>query len=454
MATKAESPTTPLSRFSRIGLSLGFRSSAISPSTSRSRNRRSTEEDWYIPYNGPYEQPQPPERLPMDEGRGDANSWGPMVNSWVIEEQSTSHMNDYRTHPGSSNVRAISTSASKPESSNDGILSRSRSRFSKADQAGGVGEMPVPVRVRPRRSQESGLRAEGGGNRSSFASIFQFTQPRRGSFMRKMTSSDQLRPREESQVSFPRGHPYAYATPAVSQQRGLGEIEATSPRARSRSSVNLSIKASVSTPNLRLRLPPPSPPSFGAAPPHTQHQNQPNNASASVPDPRTAPTPVHSLPKAKQRWLSAETWCDALIAPRPRFALKLADSEGKAGGSGRIVSPPGSPVWPLASAPAYGGFVNRVTTDTGGENVQGGFGEIKGVLKKSKSTGGLLYSRSENAVAGPSVVKEDVRKENTGERERAVEEAQPAEASNKPHRPKSFALDDMALPSPIPSLAK
>lgn len=458
MATKTQTPTTPLSRLSRLGLSLGFRSSIASPSTSQPRPQRSTDED-YIPYNGPYEQPQSPTRSPVDDRRVDTDGWGPIVNSWITEEPSTiperrHPTDDHRGH--NITARAMTTGAiSRPEVSRDSILPRPRSRFLKSDQTGGVGEMPVPVRVRPRRSQESGLRAEGSGNRSSFASIFQFAQPRRVSLMRKVTSSDQLRSREEeSQISFPRGHPYAYATPAVSQQGGLGEGY-TSQRARSHSSVNLSIKASVSTPNLRLRVPPPSPPSLGTAQTHPQNQNHPATTTALVSGPRTAPsTPVHSVPKPKQRWLSAETWCDALIAPRPRFALKLVDGEGKTGSSGRIVSPPGSPVWPSTSAPAYGAFVTDVTDDGGGMNAQGG--EARGALKKSRSAGGLLYNASETIGAGPSTVKGETKEEGERVTEGVVAGAKPKEAapSTKPHRPKSFAWDDLALLSPVPSLAK
>lgn len=43
------------------------------------------------------------------------------------------------------------------------------------------------------------------------------------------------------------------------------------------------------------------------------------------------------------RWLSPETWCDALFFPRPR--LKIKGSHGRHGGSSeRIVSPPATPI--------------------------------------------------------------------------------------------------------------
>ena len=62
---------------------------------------------------------------------------------------------------------------------------------------------------------------------------------------------------------------------------------------------------------------------------------------------RTA-TPHSLFPKAKDRWLSAETWCDALLFPRPKLAVSTL------GGSGRIVSPPDSPIGP--------DFVNSIGT--------------------------------------------------------------------------------------------
>ena len=55
-------------------------------------------------------------------------------------------------------------------------------------------------------------------------------------------------------------------------------------------------------------------------------------------------TPQFVIPKAKDRWLSAETWCDALLFPRPRLKSGTVPTLG--GGSGRIVSPPDSPVQP------------------------------------------------------------------------------------------------------------
>ena len=61
--------------------------------------------------------------------------------------------------------------------------------------------------------------------------------------------------------------------------------------------------------------------------------------------PQPIARPQFVVPKAKDRWLSAETWCDALLFPRPRLKSGIVPTYG--GGSGRIVSPPGSPVDPI-----------------------------------------------------------------------------------------------------------
>ena len=58
------------------------------------------------------------------------------------------------------------------------------------------------------------------------------------------------------------------------------------------------------------------------------------------------------IPTGVDRWLSAETWCDAVFLPRPRFRMNqgngsgLPDAKGseKSKGSMRIVSPPPTPI--------------------------------------------------------------------------------------------------------------
>ena len=65
-----------------------------------------------------------------------------------------------------------------------------------------------------------------------------------------------------------------------------------------------------------------------------------------------------TIPKIKDRWLSAETWCDAVLFPRPRLKAGIVPPLG--GGSGRIVSPPGSPILPDLTGVREPGVASRV----------------------------------------------------------------------------------------------
>lgn len=89
------------------------------------------------------------------------------------------------------------------------------------------------------------------------------------------------------------------------------------------------------------------------------------------------------------RWLSAETWCDALFFPRPR--LKVKGSRGRYGGSsGRIVSPPVTPISedaPPRRSPAILGGRPRVLSAT----------------HDAPRTRVLSKSRSTDVLSGPSI---------------------------------------------------
>ncbi|KAJ3813200.1 hypothetical protein F5876DRAFT_74133 [Lentinula aff. lateritia] len=156
--------------------------------------------------------------------------------------------------------------------------------------------------------------------------------------------------------------------------------------------------------------------------------------SISSPDLRSNNRSKSLIPRGKDRWLSAETWCDALLFPRPRFRLKQ-DKDASASnhaGSGRIVSPPGSPV--------LGHFSNA------------------NAAKPSITSRVLAHSRSMVDLSKPIVVEPS-----TLPRIEAhpppdpLQIARPSEQASFPSRaprPKSWALDDLALPSPAPSLAR
>ncbi|GLB42456.1 hypothetical protein LshimejAT787_1104710 [Lyophyllum shimeji] len=179
------------------------------------------------------------------------------------------------------------------------------------------------------------------------------------------------------------------------------------------------LKNSASTPDLRLRPNPSANISLNAV-----------NAVAS----KAAPTI-----KSKDRWLSPETWCDALLFPRPRLKIKHDFSNG---GSGRTVSPPESPVQRgLDEPPSANGVVER--------------GIASRVLAHSRSLIDL------NKTTGDAAVDERPINSRTGPEPSSTQTrlAPPSNGipppirTDRPPRPKSWALDDLALPSPVPSLA-
>ncbi|KAF5356793.1 hypothetical protein D9756_006767 [Leucocoprinus leucothites] len=149
---------------------------------------------------------------------------------------------------------------------------------------------------------------------------------------------------------------------------------------------------------------------------------------------------ARNVPKGIDRWLSAETWCDALLFPRPRLKIKSERSS-----SGRIVSPPGSPVLP--SGP--------------GENQQTASVPSR-VLAHSRSLVNLRepaeeeelrhqqYQGGISLASLPTTSQARLRPQGpSGEPERTC-----VNNSLRPPRPKSWASDDLDLPSPVPSLAR
>ena len=131
--------------------------------------------------------------------------------------------------------------------------------------------------------------------------------------------------------------------------------------------------------------------------------------SVSTPDLRSASRKPAVYVKTKTRWLSAETWCDAFMFPRPRFLSRHLE-EGSAAPKRRLVSPAES-IIPEAMEPSA---------------------EPES-LRKSQSMSELRVLRLSKEVPTP-VDRND------------------APRSPPAVRPRSFALDDLALPSPIPSL--
>lgn len=182
------------------------------------------------------------------------------------------------------------------------------------------------------------------------------------------------------------------------------------------------LKNSTSTPNLR------SPVASLLSRPASDENGAANATTATA-------TPKFSFPKGKERWLSAETWCDALLFPRPRLRIKqeiiqALEQQKQAGATvstGRIVSPPVTPT-------DQRDFESQQQREPG---------IASRVLAHSRSLVDLSLNKGK-------------KKENAPQRSilRPPQISTVAGKTLRPPRPKSFALDDLALPSPVPSLAQ
>ncbi|KAI0063839.1 hypothetical protein BV25DRAFT_1899064 [Artomyces pyxidatus] len=468
MATKTQSAP---GSFSRLRLGLGF---AHKP---RPKPLEEPEEDdWYTPYNGPYEIPS--EVAP----RQDRDSWGQLLTAVVTNElvggdgegseggmSSKAERFRSRTLSDVNTVRVNPTSARSPRMPVRPMhIGTSHSPML---VAGGVGESPMPIQrfqdppppPSHRLSLASFLTFGSVSKRLSSAPPSRSSRPtspaapvRRGSGKRRQTEAgtdglqsnavaqdelfdsyystlvstpkiepsrlrvDNLEPLPPRNATSPSPyssptspHPYAYPFPssqaatsprrappvAPSSYKGKGVDRSQAypsppPNPQAKSSVRSSLLKAISTPNLRALAR--------------------NNGASPGPAPRSA----------KQRWLSPETWCDALLFPRPRFTVRIEGDAPARSLSARVLSP--ASAWPgeARSGPVV---KERPSIDATASLSRG--------LAKAKSAINL------SAVAGPS----------SGP---PVAEPMLLRPTHGRERPQSFAQDDLALPSPVPSLAK
>lgn len=211
-----------------------------------------------------------------------------------------------------------------------------------------------------------------------------------------------------------------------------------------RNSSSRLLKASVSTPNLRTAV----------------NASGTQAASAGVTagrgmglGQRSGTGSGYSSPSASAKWLSAETWCDALIFPRPRFKMR---------GAAHQISPPSSPIKVPPSAgsePSQNGSLTPPNTaalrkGSAGKNQVQVQGERKWPLMAPPSTAPPLLlssSHSHLPIAKSEFGTSDKQNENESQPKKKNGESG---SGLKPLRPKSFAMDDLALPSPVPSLAR
>ncbi|KAJ7498733.1 hypothetical protein FB451DRAFT_1426696 [Mycena latifolia] len=502
MSTRTQTSSSPFSRLSLIG------KAAQSPSPrARDFSKRAAADDDYIPYTGPYEEP------PRRRQERSRDSWGdPLYDEdgnnmiqelhqryvppddsqypWREEDEERKGRPRARTHSGVSG-RTISSGTVDPHRTSVSVLRKASHHanvprppvpsYINLDAAGGVGESPAPPSRFSRETPPP--------KRSSLASIFTFghaskklplspakvalptsppapsplanakysrafatelPRPASGPPSIYSVSSDKHQSSHAShegdtyhsyynytpaadpfgQLSSPQNatpppHPYAYNTP----QRDIPDPPQTAP-------LVMSPKLKFIQPTHRLALPQQE---ATALPPHVRslktYASTPNLRDASA-SPNRLRKQAQSPTKGKDRWLSAETWCDAIMFPRPR--LKVEDAQLLLrGASGRIVSPPGSPV--------IGGF-------DAPQNPDRPAGMASRVLAHSRSMVSL------NAEAGTSKMKNGV--VFRGLKPEPLPPFVPPPPillpteTERPPRPKSFAWDDLALPSPVPSLAR
>lgn len=522
MPTNTQHPA-PFSRFSRIGFGLSSKSNSTSARLRKNKQGR-TDEEWYIPYNGPYE---PPPEVPRKMSERD--SWGEQVlddgaalSNGLFNQRTTKHGRESEsvtrvawksdgvsgdgdqkkgTRPRSQSVvsgRTTSPSTvdhsrfnTTPQQRRSTVSSTHRhptTSYINLDASGGVGESPMPQNHTKEGSstQRSSLFAFGGQARK--APLERISRklsrpPRSGSGLgigytvvsnppkhsRNSSSGSSLihdvQPAQTSNTVPPEPqrpqmiddedyfHSY-YETLLTTPGPDQTEHPPQPPPARTRYVFSTSLsphpyarvreKPEVHTQSDLPRL------TFTDTSLHLQASTSADAArpsaprvtgtktlkhSASTPDLRIASnlplTRTKRLPPKtigfKDRWLSAETWCDAMFLPRPRLKIKQQDELGFVG-SGRIVSPPGSPM-----------------VDGGIEPPGKGKGVASRVLAHSRSLADL--PKASMPEAGPSSMTLD----RMPPVQASLSPVQGASAIPRPPRPRSFAQDDMSL---VPSLAR
>jgi hypothetical protein len=175
-------------------------------------------------------------------------------------------------------------------------------------------------------------------------------------------------------------------------------------------------------------------------PSHNTTRRKPLKTSVSTPNLKAAKNTLgasRNMSKGIDRWLSAETWCDALLFPRPR--LKIKDDRAS---SGRIVSPPGSPVLPSGPGETPQKSVpSRVLAHTR---------SLTNLREKVKEE----EFRNEESQGGVSLPSPPTASQAALQPQATTRERERTDDSLRPPRPKSWASDDLDLPSPVPSLAK
>jgi serine/arginine repetitive matrix protein 2 len=496
MATKTQ--TTP-SAFPRIRFGFGPKSSRTHLTPDPPENP--DDGDWYIPYNGPFELPP---SVPRSKNR---DSWGQLLGSVLsgvsnpgsptspadrAHERSGGHTaggrikptltssGAYSSHPyrmstdGAGSLGPTTTTTSRSRSTRLTPIITSSTAFAHIDTTGGVGEFPASMRRSPLQTSPQASTA----NRLSLANLLSFGGSTRKSRSDSGNSSHRPSVKRSRNGSTPTLDPLqsnrltgidAQPPPRSHSLAQVGPSTEHTPRQRSNTMIGTSVAPArdLSThydsplpthpyayphPSSHSGAPPrrapivspplahshsldkgkgvdrsyqyPQPPSMDTlnvveVPPHLRPTSRPSLLKTiSAPNlrnlsrglPVRKPTPS----RGKSRWLSPETWCDALLFPRPRF-MEHIDGEPPQPVGQRNVSMPS----PKAHTLAHTGR--------------------RQWLHGSRSAVNLHVPNSDSS-RGPPRAEPMLKRSYEGD--------------GSFSRPRSFAQDDLALPSPVLSIVR
>lgn len=526
MATKTQNPS-PIPRISRLGFGLAVKSS--NPPPRNNSEKHGGDDEWYIPYSGPYEPPRElfKRKQPRDSWgdpvRGEEDVDDPALASFELHK----HFGIGHGRPGDdekvgprarsqSGVSGRTTSSGGVDPNRASVNTRRRSTVSSqppvppyvaldTTRRGGVGESPMPMTHKRTPSKES-------HHRLSIAGIFSMGG-NKASPRRNPTNLPKQIPRNgpaagighsvgahRRSVSSGSAHPPLHGNHFVNAKytdAGHNSITISQPFNTVTPPLTSHFAKSNVIPAIKEPKPPWSPSSRyqhpyanvspghqvydeshtdhhalhqAPSPTHNIHPNQPDpprlsrhrqkkpssagngqshfplpfakglmrlKNSMSTPDLRlqsrmssNSPLSRHkgliktpSIFKGKERWLSPETWCDAVLFPRPRLKVKY-DGDERAVGSSQN---------PVRQAPA--------------EKAPAEFALKSRVLAHSTSIADLGTRVHRLPDEMPSGVRTHAMPTASGEGLRPNNGLE-----LRPPRPISFALDDLALPTPVPSL--
>jgi serine/arginine repetitive matrix protein 2 len=519
MATKTQHPP---STFSRIRFGFGPKQSPSPHDLPEHEN----DDDWYIPYNGPYE--LPPTSPPLKNRDSWEGFFRPvLVNPASAKSPEMGHERPggrmasgrtimtalpssgaYSSHPYRMTAATDAAGPTQPPStttfpgrgptsqalrSGRPTIATSSTAFANIDSTGGVGESPTPVqRFSPLHTSPPP------SSRMSLANFLIFggssRKSRSDSLPSSRQSSRKRRPRDRSLTLDPLQSNRATATATATSDAhrpsrphsplSLSQAMKHGPRQRTHTLMDTSTAAAKTPspshesyaassfysresplsshpyahtsrtrpPRRAIAVPPPASLSLDKGKGvDRSHQYPPPSAPDSLTNTRQVPAHLrpasrtslfktisapnlrnfsrdfsmskHLPSRGKSRWLSPETWCDALLFPRPRF-LEYIDDD------------PPCPFKDRQPSPIRPPEMTRITKKTPKT--------LQITLRGSQSAVNLLAPNSGSSRGPPRA--EPMLMARRGSTD--------ADGPSSPGRPLSFAQDDIALPSPVLSLTR